>query len=68
MMIMSMATETAMARARTKSSEKLTVPKVTETSTVAVIVTAKTMSKIITTEVAMEWDVTLWIRMVNKLL
>ena len=39
--------------------------KVIETSTGTVIVTAKTMSRIMTTEVAMEWNVTLWIRMVK---
>ena len=68
---------TVMARARTKASQvvtatkttetmtQVTVKKVIETSTGTVIVTAKTMSRIMTTEVAMEWNVTLWIRMVK---
>ena len=75
--MVSMATMTVMARARTKASQvvtatkttetvtKVTVKKVIETSTGTVIVTAKTMSRIMTTEVAMEWNVTLWIRMVR---
>lgn len=72
-MMMSMAKMTAMARARTKASEEVTatketetvtevtVKKVTETSTGTVIVTAKTMSRMMTSAAIMDWDVTLWI-------
>ena len=72
-MMMSMAIMTAMARARKKASEEVTatketetvtevtVKKVTETSKGTVIVTAKTMSRMMTTAAMMDWNVTLWI-------
>ena len=78
-MMMSMAIMTAMARARAKASEKVTatkatetltevtVKKVAETSKRTVIVTAKIMSRMMTTAVTMDWDVTLWIQKVNIL-
>ena len=69
-MMMSMAIMTAMARARAKATETLTevtVKKVAETLKRTVIVTAKIMSRMMTTAVTMDWDVTLWIQMVNIL-